>query len=100
MLSSLALTLGWILEQDGVLPLLCPACQGQMRVIAFLTDPPVVQGILRHLGIADRPPLLTPARAPPQAEFDFDQTPALDPTLADPGPELDFDQSLPDEWES
>ncbi len=83
-----------------VLPLLCPACQGQMRVIAFLTDPPVVQGILRHLGIADRPPILTPARAPPQAEFDFDQTPALDPTLVDPGPELDFDQSLPDEWES
>jgi hypothetical protein len=83
-----------------ILPLLCPVCQGEMRVIAFLIDPPVVQGILRHLGIPDRPPPLTPARAPPQAEFEFDQTPALDPTLADPGPELDLDQSLPDEWET
>jgi hypothetical protein len=82
-----------------VLPVLCPVCHGEMRVIAFLTDPPVVRGILRHLGISDRPPALTPARAPPQAEFEFDQTPALDSTLADPGPEFDLDQSLPDEWE-
>jgi hypothetical protein len=37
-----------------ILPLLCPVCQGEMRVIAFLFDPPVVQGILRHLGIPDR----------------------------------------------
>ena len=25
-----------------VLPLLCPACGGQMRILAFLTDPPTV----------------------------------------------------------
>ena len=71
-----------------------------MRVIAFLTDPPVVRDILRHLGIPDRPPPLTPARAPPQAEIAFDQTPAVDPSSPDPGPEIDLDQSLPDEWEN
>jgi hypothetical protein len=70
-----------------------------MRVISFLTDPPTVRDILRHLGIPDRPPPLAPARAPPQAEIEFDQTPALDPTLGDPGPDLELDQSLPDEWE-
>jgi hypothetical protein len=60
----------------------------------------VVQGILHHLWTPDRPPPLTPARAPSQAKIEFDQTPALDPTFADPGPELDLDQSLPDEWET
>ncbi len=32
-----------------VLPLLCPACGGEMRILAFLTDPPVVSAILLHL---------------------------------------------------
>ena len=26
----------------GVLPLLCPGCGGQMKVLAFLPDPPIV----------------------------------------------------------
>ena len=29
-----------------VLPLLCPACGGEMRILAFLADPPTVRGIL------------------------------------------------------
>jgi hypothetical protein len=32
-----------------VLPLLCPACGGEMKILAFLTDPPVVSAILLHL---------------------------------------------------
>ncbi|MFQ5538600.1 MAG: transposase, partial [Gemmatimonadota bacterium] len=32
-----------------VLPLLCPSRGGQMRILAFLTDPPVVRSILVHL---------------------------------------------------
>jgi hypothetical protein len=66
-----------------------------MRILAFLTDPPVVSAILLHLDLPHRPPPITPARAPPQANFLFDQTPAFDPAGAEPGPELDFDQSLP-----
>jgi len=40
-------------------PLICPNCQGQMKVIAFITDYPVVDRIIHHLKlifVADRPP--------------------------------------------
>lgn len=79
-----------------VLPLLCPACGGELRVIAFLTDPPVVQGILLHLDLPHRPPPIAPARGPPQAELDLDQTTGFDLTAPEPAPDFDFDQSLPE----
>jgi hypothetical protein len=34
-----------------VLPLLCPACGAEMKILAFLTDPPVVAAILLHLDL-------------------------------------------------
>ena len=37
-----------------VLPLLCPACGGHMRILSFITDPPVVVAILEHLLAAPR----------------------------------------------
>ena len=30
-------------------PLLCPERKGEMRIISFITDPPVVDKILRHI---------------------------------------------------
>ena len=78
-----------------VLPLLCSACGAEMRILAFLTDPPVVSAILLHLDLPHRAPPIAPARAPPQADSLFDQTPAFDPLGAEPGLDLDFDQSLP-----
>jgi hypothetical protein len=30
-------------------PLVCSKCGGEMRVVAFATDPPVIQRILDHL---------------------------------------------------
>ena len=59
-----------------VLPLLCLACGGPMRVLAFLTDSPVVAAIL------------------------LDQTPAFDPAQAEPVPDVVFDKSLPDDFEN
>jgi hypothetical protein len=79
-----------------VLPLLCPACGGEMRILAFLTDPPTVRAILLHLELPHRPPPLTPARGPPQSELAFDQSPAFDLSDPEPVPDLDFDQSVPD----
>ena len=41
-------------------PTFCPKCGGTMRVIAFLTDFPVVDRIINHLKptfVAERPPL-------------------------------------------
>jgi len=92
--------IGWALllaRIYEVLPLLCPACGGEMTIISFITEPATVRGILRHLELPHRPPPIAPARSPPQGDFDFDQTPAVDPSLPDQAPDFDFDQSLPDE---
>jgi hypothetical protein len=85
-----------------VLPLLCPACGGQMKILAFLTDPPVVRAILLHLDLPHRPPPLSPARGPPQIDFltdPADQSPGFDPAEPEPEPvpEFEFDQSVPDD---
>ena len=88
----------------GVLPLLCPACGGPMRILAFLTDPPIVSAILLHLELHHEPPPISPARGPRapreawSGDFVFDQTPAFDPADAEPVPDFVFDQSLPDEF--
>ena len=79
-----------------VLPLLCPACGGQMRILAFLTDPPTVKAILLHLELPHRPPPLAPARALPQSELLLDQTSDFDQSDPELVPDFDFDQSLPD----
>jgi hypothetical protein len=53
---------GWaemIRKVYEVAPLICPNCQGQMKVVAFITDYPVVDRIIRHLKLsfqAERPP--------------------------------------------
>lgn len=83
-----------------VLPLLCPACGSEMRVLAFLTDPPVVSAILLHLELPHLPPPVSPARGPPQRDLLLDQTPVVDPLEAEPVPEFVFDQSLPDEFDA
>jgi hypothetical protein len=85
-----------------VLPLLCPACGAEMRILAFLTDPPVVSAILLHLELPHKPPPLSPARGPPQSDLLtglLDQTPAFDPAEPEPVPDFDFDQSLPDDFD-
>ena len=43
-------------------PLTCPACAAQMKVIAFITAYPVIDKIIRHLGIT-----FTHQRPPPTA---------------------------------
>jgi hypothetical protein len=53
---------GWaemIKKVYEVNPMACPKCQGEMRIIAFLTDYAVVDRIINHLKltfVADRPP--------------------------------------------
>ena len=82
----------------GVLPLLCLGCGGQMKILAFLTNPPIGSPILLHLDLPHLPPPLSPARGPPQGDFLLDQTSGFDPAEAEPVPEFFFDQSLPDEF--
>ena len=91
-----------------VLPLLCPGHRAKrgrgasMSIIAFITDPVPVRSILAYLDLPTRPPPLSPARAPPQGIFEFDQTGGFDPADPEPIPDhasrgaLEFDQSQPD----
>ena len=41
----------------------CPHCQGKMKIIAAIEDPPTIVKILNHLGL--------PARAPPRASANY-----------------------------
>jgi len=57
-----------------VLPLLCTRCHSPMEILSFVTEKSAIQRILHHLGLPTEPPPISPARDPPQAEFEFDQS--------------------------
>ena len=46
-------------------PLECPVCGGDIRLIAFITEPGPIRKILTHLGEPLEPPPVSPARGPP-----------------------------------
>jgi hypothetical protein len=46
-------------------PLACPRCGGDIRLIAFITEPGPIRKILTHLGEPLEPPPISPARGPP-----------------------------------
>ena len=46
-------------------PLECPVCGGDIRLIAFITEPGPIRKILPHLGEPLRSPPVSPARGPP-----------------------------------
>jgi len=43
----------------------CPGCGGDIRLIAFITEPGPIRKILTHLGEPLEPPPVSPARGPP-----------------------------------
>ncbi len=52
--------------------LVCPECQGHMKIIQFVDDPEVIEKICLHLGYPTSLPPVSPARAPPQTELDLE----------------------------
>ncbi len=46
-------------------PLECPNCGGDIRLIAFITEPGAIRKILTHLREPLEPPPVSPARGPP-----------------------------------
>ncbi len=46
-------------------PMQCPGCGGDIRLIAFITEPGPIRKNLTHLGEPLKPPLVSPARGPP-----------------------------------
>ena len=55
-----------------VFPLVCPQCGGSMRVLSVVSEIQSVEKILTHINEPIEAPVMTPARGPPQAGFDFD----------------------------
>jgi len=49
----------------------CPRCGGPMRRIAALTDPASIRTYLTGVGLPADPPVISPARPPPQPELEF-----------------------------
>jgi len=48
---------GWYSNRTReVDPLTCPHCQGEMRIVSFINDYPVIRKILKHLDQSDRSP--------------------------------------------
>jgi hypothetical protein len=76
------------------LPLVCPICGANMRIVAFITETAPVQRILTHIGEPAEPPRIGPARGPPA----WDDPPAdLGPdwdALAQPQPQFVFNQEV------
>jgi hypothetical protein len=54
-------------------PLECPNCGGDIRLIAFVTEPGPIRKILVYVGEPLEPPLVSPARGPPADSADLAQ---------------------------
>jgi hypothetical protein len=56
-------------------PLICPKCQGQMRIISFIEELDIIEKILRHLGLWDirnhDPPQPVDSDSIPELVYDF-----------------------------
>lgn len=52
-----------------------PKCSHPMRIIAFIKDAHFVRKILNHINEPSEPPVITPARGPP--EFEDNQMQAI-----------------------
>ena len=66
-----------------VVPLVCPKCNGQMRIIAFIEEQEVIKKILTHLGLYLEKSKAFP-RAPPKdlrLDSSCSQIPAFDDYL-------------------
>jgi hypothetical protein len=75
------------------LPLVCPNCGADMRLIAFITEAAPVERILTHIGEPPRPPPITPARGPPAWDDAPEPMPDWD-LLQQPEPDFEFDQRV------
>ena len=54
-------------------PLLCPRCNGSMKIVSFITEPDVIKQILMHLDLWQQKPSRSPPSAPDIAELDYEQ---------------------------
>ena len=53
------------------LPLLCPRCGHEMKMVGFIVESENVRKVLEHLELPTEAPMPHPPRAPPQMEMEF-----------------------------
>jgi hypothetical protein len=53
-------------------PLICSQCQGVMKIISFIADPPVIHRILAHFNLWDVPKRSPPVSPPRDFSYDPD----------------------------
>ena len=75
------------------LPLVCPNCGANMRIIASVTEAAPAQRIFAHIGEPNEPPPIAPARGPPGWDDDVGPMPDWD-ILKQPEPDVEFDQRV------
>ncbi len=75
------------------LPLTCPNCGADMRIVAFITEAAPVRRILAHIGEPTEPPPIAPARGPPAWDDEQVQLPDWE-AIAQPEPEYELDQRV------
>ncbi|MCU0612807.1 MAG: hypothetical protein MUE60_13595, partial [Candidatus Eisenbacteria bacterium] len=67
-------------------PLRCKHCSGRLRIISFISDPEVIEEILRHLGRWHQGPRGPPARPPGEFSVVYDEPPPPDDFVDDTPP--------------
>lgn len=76
-----------------LLPLICPECGGEMKIIAVINEKPVINKILGHIGEPTEPPHIYSARSPPDWDELYQN---LDPDHLEKQfiPDDEFDQTV------
>ena len=75
-----------------VFPLICPKCQQETQIIAFIRNPESVRSILECIGEPVTPPELKPPPRGSPIFDDFDQTNQYD--VFNQSSEFEFDQTV------
>jgi len=75
------------------LPLVCPNCGADMRIVPFITDATPIEHILTYIGEPAHPPAIAPARGPLAWHDDPEPMPDCN-LVAQPDPGFEFDQRV------
>jgi len=53
------------------LPLICPRCGHEMKMVGFIVESENVRKVLEHLELPTKAPTPYPPRAPPQMDLEY-----------------------------
>jgi hypothetical protein len=59
-------------------PLICPRCSGRLKIVSLIDAPVVIERILRHLKLWDRPERAPPPPRTRTVHYEFDSVAGQD----------------------